>query len=532
MIGSLYPHLKLTNEKFPRMLVTRRVLNVRDTYFGAFLPETGVRIWLGSLNKIFRLRSCEIDIDGNFPQPCQMFYSKRCVAPCVSEICTKASYDEYVTAMRLFLSGSERSFTVFLESKIDKLSEDLDFEEAAKWRDILISAQKIFADKKMRLWLDDVVDSYDIEETNNEFKVLLVTMRGRKFLGGREFIVPKGDQTAEQAIEAIIEQFYVFHAPKEIRLTRDFSSRKSLQKYLSEKFARPIKISIVKEKLNVTTRQKLKQTKFESEFEKIGEPNSIEEIKSRLQSVFRLKKKPSRIECFDVAHISGQDFVAASVVWNDGEIAPKNFKFYATQQTSEIGAMKGAVEDRLRTRKDLPDLILIDGGISHLRAAASVFEKLNIKDIELLSAVKPPRKHNEISHFLTPNEEKIAFLTADQSFESLRLLRDAAHNAANQAHRRRRDSRHLYELERMFRGFDSIDRKRVLSNYGSIKKLSQASASDLNDLIGEEKAAKLLTNIGEAVKNKNIQPIPYVPVRFDEPGGAAEDLPPILSKNI
>ncbi len=96
---TLYPHLKITEEKFPRLLVTRVITDEKGEYFGAFLPETGVRIWLGMLNKIFRLRSCEIKIDGNFPQPCQMFYAKRCVAPCVAEICTKDEYAEYVEAL-------------------------------------------------------------------------------------------------------------------------------------------------------------------------------------------------------------------------------------------------------------------------------------------------------------------------------------------------------------------------------------------------------------------------------------------------
>ena len=146
IVENLYPHLKITREKFPRLLVTRKILNKKDEYFGAFLPETGLRIWLGLLNKIFRLRSCEIKIDGDFPQPCRMFYEKRCVAPCVAEICTKQEYAEYVAVLHLFLSGDEQKYTAFLENKIGELAENLEFEKAAKWRDILISSQKLFAD--------------------------------------------------------------------------------------------------------------------------------------------------------------------------------------------------------------------------------------------------------------------------------------------------------------------------------------------------------------------------------------------------
>ena len=529
VVENLYPHLKITREKFPRLLVTRRILNEKDDYFGAFLPETGVRILLGMLNKIFRLRSCEIKIDGDFSQPCAMFYEKRCFAPCVSEICSKEEYAEYVEVLKLFLSGNETEFVRFLENKIFKLSENLEFEKAVKWRDMLVDSQKILGNQKMRLRLDDAVDSFEIEETNENIIVCLVTTRGRKFLGGKEFTIAKENLTTEIVVSEIIRQFYKFHAPKEIRLTRDFPARKSLQKFLSEKFARPIKILIVKDGLNITTKQKIKRAKFESEFEKIGESKSIEEIKSELQKLFKLKKKPVKIEVFDVAHISNQDFVAASVVWTNGEIKPENTRLYANDEQNEIGAMANAVAERL-AEKPFPDLLVIDGGISQLRAVKIVLENLKIKNITLISAVKPPGKHGEISHFLTSDEKKIEFVEGDQTYEILRQLRDEAHNAANRAHRGQRDNQHLFEFERIFRGFDGADRKKILRKFNSIKELKKADEKDFTELIGAEKSAKLRQNLEDISISKNLPAIPFVPIRFDEIGGAAEDLIPILPR--
>ena len=529
VVENLYPHLKITKEKFPRLLVTRRITNEKDEYFGAFLPETGVRIWLGLLNKIFRLRSCEIKIDGDFPQPCQMFYAKRCVAPCVAEICAESEYVEYVEALRLFLSGRETELVEFLESKIGELAESLKFEKAAKWRDVLVNSQKFFTDKKLRLWLDDAVDSYEIEETGENYIVYLVTTRGRKFLGGKEFVFPKQNLTAEIVMGEIIKQFYKFHAPKEIRLTRDFPARKSLQKFLSEKFAHTVKISIVKDGLNITTKRKIKQTKFESEFEKINEPKTVEEIKSELQKIFNLRKKPAKIECFDVAHISGQDFVAARVLWKNGVIAPEDFRFYTVDERSELGAMANAVAERFE-QKPFPDLLLIDGGISQLRAVKTVLENLNIKNVAVISAVKPPGKHNEISHFLTSGERKIEFETGNQTYETLRRLRDEAHNIANRAHRGQRDNRHLFEFEKVFRGFGETDRKKILRSFGSVNKIIEADEKDFTALVGAEKSRKLRRNLADISQNENSLTIPIVPLRFDESGGAAEDLIPILPR--
>ncbi len=524
-----YPHLKITREKFPRLLVTRKISADGAEYFGAFLPETGVRILLGLLNKIFRLRSCEIKIDGSFPQPCQMYFSKRCTAPCVAEICTESEYADYVEVLRRFLSGNDLSLTEFLENKIAGFAENLEFEKAAKWRDILIKSQEIFENKKLRLWLDDAVDSYEIEETAENFIVYLVTTRGRKFLGGKEFVFPKNNLSAGLVLSELIRNFYRFHAPKEIRLTFDFPERRKLQKYLSEKFARNVKISVVKDGLNITTRQKLKRTKFEHEFEKIGEPKTVEEIKNELQIIFNLKKKPAKIEVFDVAHISGQDFVTASVLWKNGTIAPEDFRFYAADEQSEPGAMANAVAQRF-AQKPFPDLLLIDGGISQLRAVKAVLDDLKIKNTALISAVKPPGKHNEISHFLTFDERKIEFAAGNQTLELLRRLRDEAHNAANQAHRQQRDNKHLFEFEKIFRGFDEADRKKILKVFGSIKKLTSSKENDFIDLIGGEKARKLQQNLNDISNNKNALTIPIVPIRFDEIGGAAEDLMPIMPR--
>lgn len=131
----LYPHLKITDEKFPRLLVTRKIENDSAEYFGAFLPETGVRFFLDFLNKIFRLRTCTLDIDGEFSVPCPQFYAKRCVAPCVESLCDEKEYAETVELLRLFLQNRRKDFEKLLLEKIETLAEVLDFETASEWRD-------------------------------------------------------------------------------------------------------------------------------------------------------------------------------------------------------------------------------------------------------------------------------------------------------------------------------------------------------------------------------------------------------------
>src|SRR5687767_13045321 len=123
----LYPHLKITDEEFPRLLVTRKIENDNAEYFGAFLPETGVRFLLDFLNRIFRLRTCAIKIDGAFDVPCPQFYSKRCVAPCVENLCDKTEYAETVALLRLFLQRRRAKLKEFFLAKIEKHAADLNF---------------------------------------------------------------------------------------------------------------------------------------------------------------------------------------------------------------------------------------------------------------------------------------------------------------------------------------------------------------------------------------------------------------------
>ena len=139
--ANLYPHLKVTAEEFPRILATRRFEDDDAEYFGAFLPKTGVRIMMDFVNRVFRLRSCDIEIDGNFPVPCTQFYRKRCLAPCVENLCSREIYMEMAGLAKLFLSNQRGLLVRELQSRITIQAEALEFETAAEWRDILVKIE-------------------------------------------------------------------------------------------------------------------------------------------------------------------------------------------------------------------------------------------------------------------------------------------------------------------------------------------------------------------------------------------------------
>src|SRR5687767_10974104 len=167
-----YPHLKMTREPFSRVLATRRI-EEDDTaeYFGAFLSKTAVRILIDFVNKTFRLRACDLVIDGSFPVPRTQYYHKRCLAPCVSRLCSPNEYAQMAALARLFLANQRGLFRSAIKKLIEGYSEGLDFEKAAFYRDILVAVEKFWSNKRWSVWLDDAVDTFAVEDTPEGFSV-------------------------------------------------------------------------------------------------------------------------------------------------------------------------------------------------------------------------------------------------------------------------------------------------------------------------------------------------------------------------
>jgi excinuclease ABC subunit C len=219
--------------------------------------------------------------------------------------------------------------------------------------------------------------------------VYLVTMRGRKTLGKRVFVFEKPG-AKEEILPAILPEFYRFHAPREIRVAVDFPGRRALAAELSERFGRQIKITIARESApKVLTDRALGRTKYEHEFRQIRRAKSFGKIQNELQAIFDLPQKPARIEGYDVAHISGSDFAAARSVWENDKFLGKEYSFWLADEKSELETLRKFVEFRFaQPGAAFPDLILIDGGRSHLQAALKGLQNLPERNFAVVSAGK------------------------------------------------------------------------------------------------------------------------------------------------
>ncbi len=446
-----YPHLKLTHERFPRLLATRRVEDDDAEYYGAFLPRTGVRILIDILEKAFRLRSCELDIDGSFEMPCTQYYRRRCVAPCVAKLCSTDEYAELVELTRLVLSDQRAAFKKRLNARIEALSDELEFEKAARFRDILLDVERFWSDQRWSVWLGDAVDTYAVEDTPAGLSIYLVTHRDRRILGRKVFKLDREDfDSFDEAFANILRSFYLFHMPREIRVSRDFHGRRDVAIELSERHGRAAKIILVNPATaGINAFRGIRLGREETELDKAKPLATPEIIGSQLRRAFALKTLPRRIEAFDVAHISGTGFVAASAVWVDGKFRPDQYLIVIPQEgpkKSELSTLADAVIARLANPAlPDPDLILLDGGKGQISAVRREIEECDPRDIPLIGAVKPREKHSSVSHFLTESGEKVAFDAQSPSHSLFQLLRDEAHDLANRMHRDYREMKPFYE---------------------------------------------------------------------------------------
>jgi excinuclease ABC subunit C len=437
---SPYPHIVVIREAYPRFLATRNLDNEGVDYFGAFLTKTAVRILIDFLNRTFRLRSCDIDLDGNLPVPCTQYFKKRCLAPCVRAICSKEDHAEAAEGLRIFLRNDRVGFKDYVNGAIDQHSEKLEFERAAFWRDVITQVEAFWQNPRLSVWLNHAVDTYHVEEREGETYIFLATTRGRYALGKHVFT----SDDAVSELPGLMDQLYRYYAPREIRVNMDFPGKRELANRLSKRFARDVSIVLTgPDRITQSARRAFKTSGFDVELDSTKEQIGGADVTAGLQRLLDWKRAPQSIEAVDVSHISGTGVVGAASVWRDGSFVKNDYGFELFESVGETSAIGAFISDRYEHRP-APDLVLIDGGKSQLNAAvrAAVRSK---KKPAFLSAVKPLGKHSQVSHFLTEAGGQIEFDPGNASHLLLQVLRDEAHELANYVHGEIRDARHFYE---------------------------------------------------------------------------------------
>ncbi len=513
-----YPHLKLTNEPYPKVVVTRRIIRDGSYYFGPFLPAVLARKTLNLVNRAFQLRTCEIEIDGKLPRPCLEYHLKRCLGPCVKGLCTQTEYQEAAADVKSLLEGRNKELASALEDRMWQFAEQDKFELAAKYRDLHRTVLALSEKQKMATTADLDVDIFGFYREEQRLALQLFTMREGRIVGRREFFwedLPEGDEfDAGDFLGRVLTQYYsTDYVPLEIHVPNDFDDRDALERLLTERRGRRVHIYDPKRGTKrsmvelVETNAKIA---FEQRF-RVLKPDSAK-LLEELQEILEIPYFPERIESFDISNISGSENVAGIVVFENGKPAKAHYRRFiikTVEGANDFASMHEAVFRRYRRmvdeQKPLPQLIFIDGGKGQLSAAAAAMQTLDLEQIMLVGIVKPPKRHNAISHLLVYGREDqpITFDKHSLAFRLILQIREETHKTAIEFHRKRREKRDFSSELSEIPGVGDKRKFKLLRNLGSIERIARATIAELSPFVGPKTAAEIVAHFE---RQRNVGP--------------------------
>ena len=501
-----YPHLKLTNEPFPKVVVTRKIVRDGSNYYGPFLPATLARNTLNLINRAFQLRTCEIEIDGKLPRPCLEYHLKRCLGPCVKGLCTQDEYLEAAQDVRILLEGKNKELAKSLEHRMWQFSDEGKYELAARYRDLHRTVLALSETQKMATTAERDIDIIGFYREKQRLALQLFTMREGRIVGRREFFwedLPE-DNSFDPAefLGLVLPQYYsTDYVPLEIHVPQDFADRATLEKALTERRGRRVKILDPKRGKNkhlVNLVEANAKIAFEQRF-RILKPDS-EKVLEELQELLEISYFPERIESFDISNISGSENVAGIVTFENGKPARSQYRRFiirSVEGANDFASMNEAIYRRYKRSLDeqtpLPQLVFVDGGKGQLTAAAAAMQALDLEQIKLVGLVKPPKRHNQISHLLIygREDEPIPFDRNSLAFRLILQIREETHKTAIEFHRKRREKRDFSSELSEIPGIGEKRKMKLLRSFGSIERIAKATVEQLKPFVGQKAAAEI-----------------------------------------
>ncbi len=496
-----FPYLKLTvNESYPRIFITRRIKKDGALYYGPFLPASYARQTLKLVNKYFKLRTCNLDINGMLARPCLDYQMKRCLGPCVAGLCTQEQYRHAVEDVKLLLSGKTDELIRGLERRMAQAAEELLYEAAAVYRDWIGMVRDISERQKMAVDGQDDCDLFGYHQEGSQLALQVFAMRGGRVVGRREFYwedliaFDPGDFFSEALNQYYLQDTFT---PKEIYIPADIEDAEVLQEWLSARKGSRVHIrsprqGIKSEMLDLVMRNA--QISFETRF-RIAKSKG-EDLLKPLQDALGIESLPRRIETFDISHVQGSDTVASMVLCVNGVMQRKGyrkFKIETVKGPDDFAAMREVVhrhyENSLEQDEgNLPDLVLIDGGKGQLAAAISALDDLGLENQAVAAIAK-----REETLFVKGREDQPVQLPKDSPVLHLvQMMRDEAHRFAVSYHRKRRELRDFDSELMDIPGVGEVRKKVLLRAFGSLERVKKAAFDELAPYVGPKAASQII----------------------------------------
>ena len=500
-----YPFIRYTAfEKFPRVYVTRRLRKDGSLYFGPYFPHSLAHRIVHFIHKHFRVPSCTVDLTRNHPRPCLQYYIHRCLGPCVTGLTTEERYAEAAHDTRVFLEGRRHDLIASLRQRMAQASDEQRYEQAGAYRDLLRTLDEIEERQKMAAASGEDTDVLAWYAEPPHAAVNLFHLRGGRVVDRRDFYWEDLDEfEAGEFLSSLLKQLYLDAAylPRAIHVPLDFEDRPLLEQILSERAAtldlpyRRVEIAVPQrgpKRAFVDLVEKNARHSFDQRF-RVLQPSS-KAIAEALEAALSLPAPPKRIECFDVSHIQGSDTVASLVVWENGSMRKSQYRKFIIRGewgNDDFASMREAVGrryQRLQAEKiAMPGLILIDGGLGQLRAAAEALEKLEIINQPVASIAKK----EEILYVLGQEDEPIRLPRHSPLLHLIQQIRDETHRFAVGFHRQRR-SRHALRSELdQIPGVGARTAHKLLQRFGSMARIRSASIEELSRVVARPLAARI-----------------------------------------
>ena len=495
-----YPYVKVTNEKYPRVYVTRRLRKDGANYFGPFFPANLAHRLVHFIHRHFQVPSCKVDLTRFHPKPCLQFHIHRCLGPCVEGLTTDDAYTAAVRDVRLFLDGRHSDLARDLRTRMQAASEDMRFEEAGGLRDLIATVEEIAERQKMAAASGDDVDIFAVYAEPPLVALNLFHLRNGQIVDRREiFWEDQFEFEESQFFSALLKQIYLDQQfiPAEIHVPVEFEDIEALEELLSEKRHGKVEIRTPqrgqKKALLGLVETNAKHS-FDARF-RVLKPSS-RAIQEALQEALNLPSAPSRIECFDISHIQGTDKVASMVVWEDGRMKKADYRKFIIRTVvgnDDFASMKEVVTRRYARLRDeqqpMPGLVLIDGGLGQLHAAADALQAIGIADQPLASIAK----REEIIYVLGQEDEPIILDRFSPILHLVQSIRDEAHRFAVTFHRTLRSSRQLTSELDAIEGVGPKTVQKLLKAFGSSERVRAASEDALAAVAGRAAARRVKT---------------------------------------
>ncbi|MFQ5926513.1 MAG: excinuclease ABC subunit UvrC [Terriglobia bacterium] len=496
-----YPYIKYTAfEPTPRVYVTRRLKPDGSLYFGPYFPGRLAYRLVELIHRYFKVPSCSVDLTRAHPRPCLQYYIQRCWGPCVPALVTREHYQEAARDVRTFLEGRHADLLASLRARMGQASAEEQFEQAAAYRDLIRTVTEVEEKQKLARAAGDDTDIISYYYEAPLLAVNVFHLRGGRVVDRREFFWEELEEFEPGVfLGALVKQLYLDagYIPHFIHTPVDFEDLALLEEILHERKGRRVEIVTPQrgpKRALLELVRKNAEHSFTQRF-RVLRPSS-RAIGEALVSVLGLEHSPGRIEAFDISHLHGAEPVASLVVWENGRRKKSDYRKFIIRTAApgdDFAAMKEAVRRRYQRLQEeqqpLPDLILVDGGLGQLHAAAAALEELEIINQPLASIAKK----QELIYVLGQEAEPVVLDSHSPVLHLIQQIRDETHRVALSFHRQRRSARNLRSQLGAIPGVGENTVKKLLARFGSLEAIRQLSRAELETAVTRRQAEQIVS---------------------------------------